>query len=168
MTTLNKYELTKETLKFDKNFKKDFDIIISEGESNEFDRTTTMTITNDNEGKIYVRANWSNLSTSDQDFATLIISETDKLFFGAKFYWGIIDLKQKKIDRLENCELFWTFEKHGDIIVVITELLAKSIDLNGEVIDEVPIDPPFESKDFKDRIEFQSPVYGRQTLKLLK
>ncbi|PKP34057.1 MAG: hypothetical protein CVT98_11065, partial [Bacteroidetes bacterium HGW-Bacteroidetes-15] len=73
-----------------------------------------------------------------------------------------------KIDRLENCELFWTFEKHGDIIVVITELLAKSIDLNGEVIDEVPIDPPFESKDFKDRIEFQSPVYGRQTLKLLK
>ena len=168
MTTPNKYQLTKETFKFDKNFKNDFDIIISEGDSQEFDRTTRLIITNDQEGKICFRVDWSNLSASDQDFATLIISETDKLFFGAKFYWGIIDLELKKIDRIENCELFWTFEKHGDIIVVVTELLAKSLDLNGEVIDQVPIDPPFESKDFKDRIEFQSPVYGRQTLKLLK
>jgi hypothetical protein len=53
-------------------------------------------------------------------------------------------------------------------IVTITELTAESLTLQGDTIDNVPIDPPFESKDFADRIEFNSPVYGHQTLKLKK
>ena len=64
--------------------------------------------------------------------------------------------------------MFWNFERHSDCIVVISELSAESMTVNGETIDKVPIDPPFDSKDFEDKIEFISPVYGPQTLKLKK
>jgi hypothetical protein len=168
MTPPNKYKNTIGTLKFDKNFKNDFDLIISEGNSDELDRTTVLTITNSQEKRVSVRFDWCNLSTKDHEFATLIITETDKLFFGTRFYWGIIDLKRKKIDRIENCLSFGKFEKHADVVVVITELLAVSLSLTGEEIDQVPIDPPFESKVFNDSIEFQSLVYGKQILRLLK
>lgn len=168
MTKQNTYEFKIQTLNFDQGFKKNVDIFVQESAGHEFDRTTFVTITDEYERILCVRFDWCNLSTTEHEFAALIIPETDKLFFGSKFYYGIIDLKLKKIDVIENCTLFWNFEKHSNTIVVITELLALSLNLNGDVIDKVPIDPPFESKFFNDRIEFQSLVCGRQVLKLMK
>ncbi len=170
MTTLNKYKLTAETIKFTPSLQFDSDLLIldTETEKSEFDRTTYLTITDDKGKTIKIRIDWCNFSTTDTDFSTLIISETDKLFFGARFFWGIIDLKNIKIEKQENCVVFWNFEKHSNTIVVISELSAESMNFKGEFIDKVPIDPPFDSKDFDDRIEFNSPVYGQQTLKLMK
>ncbi|MFL5766000.1 MAG: hypothetical protein ACJ77K_18795 [Bacteroidia bacterium] len=165
---MDKYNLTSETVEFDSKEPFEGDLHIREEDKWEFDRTTLLTITDNNGKKIKIRVDWSNYSSTDTAFPTLIISETDKLFFGAKSYWGIIDLKEVKIDRQESCTEFWNFEKHSDSIVVIAELTAESLTLKGETIDNVPIDPPFDSKIFEDRIEFNSPVYGQQTLKLRK
>ena len=88
--------------------------------------------------------------------------------FGAKSFWGIIDLKYIKIDRQESCIEFWNFEKHSDSIVVITELTAESMTLQGETIDNVPIDPPYDSKDFEDRIEFMRRMNEQVMAKILK
>lgn len=147
------------------------DLLIRDTEKDkwEFDRTTLLTIiTSDKVKTIKIRIDWSNYSSVEIDFPTVLINETDKLFFGAKSFWGIVDLKNIKIDRQESCMEFWCFERHTDCIVVITELTAESLTLQGDTIDNVPIDPPFESKDSADRIEFNSPVYGQQTLKLKK
>lgn len=167
---MDKYNLTSETIEFDPTTSFEGDLYIRDTAKDkwEFDRTTLLTITDDTGKLIRIRVDWSNYSSTDRDFPTLLIPETDKLFFGAKSYWGIIDLKNIKIERQESCIEFWNFEKHSDSIVVITELTAESLTLKGETIDNVPIDPPFDSKDFEDRIEFNSPVYGQQTLKLKK
>ena len=91
---------------------------------------------------------------------------TGSLFFGTGLSWGVINLNVLKTIRHESCEEFWYFTRHSDTIVVITELEAFALNLEGEIIDQVPIDPPFNSKDFEDRIEFESPVFGFQTLRL--
>lgn len=170
MTILHKYELISETIKFNPTLHFDNDLWILDAEKDEhgFDRTTLLTITNDKINPIKIRIDWCNFSTTDTDFSTLLISETNKLFFGARFFWGLIDLKIVKTERQESCSVFWNFERHSDCIVVISELSAESMTLHGETIDEVPIDPPFESKDYEDKIEFISPVYGQQTLRLKK
>lgn len=162
------YNLTSETLKSDPTMSFMGDLLIGDTENDkwEFNRTTLLTITSDKVKTIKIRIDWSNYSSTDIDFPTLLVNEADKLFFGAKSFWGIVDLKSIKIDRQESCMEFWYFERHTNCIVVITELTAESLTLQGETIDNVPIDPPFESKEFSDRIEFNSPVYGQQTLKL--
>ncbi len=167
---MNKYKLTAETTKFNPSIQFDSDLLILDTETENAgpDHTTYLTI-EDNKGKtIKIRIDWCCFSATETDFSTLLISETDKLFFGARFFWGIIDLKQIKIEKQENCVVFWAFEKHFNTIVVISELSAESMDLKGEFIDKVPIDPPFDSKNYDDRIEFNSPVFGQQTLKLMK
>lgn len=170
MTTLKKYNLTSETIKFNPTLQ--FDgalwVLDSEKDQHGFDRTTLFTIIDETNEPIKIRIDWCNFSSTDTDFATLLISETDKLFFGARFFWGLIDLKNVETERQESCTMFWNFERHSDTIVVISELSAESMTINGESIDKVPIDPPFDSKDFEDKIEFTSPVYGPQTLKLKK
>ena len=168
--TLDKYNLTSETIKFDPTTSFEGDLFIRDTEKDkwEFDRITLLTITDDKGKVIRIRVDWSNYTLTNTDIPTLLIPETNKLFFGVKSYWGIIDLKNVKIVRQESCIEFWNFEKHSDSIVVLTELKAESFTLNGETIDNVPIDPPYDSKDFDDRIEFNSPVYGQQTLKLKK
>lgn len=167
---MDKYNLTSKTTEFDPTISFEGDLFIRDAEKDkwEFDRTTLLTISDDKGKTVRIRVDWSNYSSTDTNFPTLLISETDKLFFGAKSYWGIIDLKNVKIDRQESCMEFWNFERHSDSIVVLTELTAESLTLKGEAIDNVPIDPPYESQDFDDRIEFNSPVYGQKTLKLKK
>jgi hypothetical protein len=170
MTTLNKYDLVSETLEFDAEVKSDNSLRVLDAEKDKsdfhFDRTTLLTITDDKNKKIKIRFDWCNYSGTDRIFNTLLIPQTSKLFFGARFFWGVIDLQNPKVDRQEICAEFWNFERHADTIVVITELEAFALNLNGVTIDNVPIDPPFDTKNFDDRIEFESPVYGRQTLKL--
>ena len=170
MAVENNYILASETIKFDSTVKFDSNIWVldPEKDNSDFDRTTFLTITNSQNKKIKIRFDWCNYSTTDLGFTSLLISETNKLFFGARFFWGVIDLQNLKVDRQQHCAAFWSFTRHSETIVVTTELEALALDLIGATINSVPIDPPFDSKDFDDRIEFNSPVYGRQILKLKK
>jgi hypothetical protein len=167
---LKKYILTSETIKFDTTLQFDGALWILESENDQlgFDRTTLLTIIDETNEPINIRIDWYNQSSTDIDFSVLLISETDKLFFGARFFWGIIDLKNVETKRQESCTVFWNFKIYSNTIVVISEFSAESMSTNGETIDKVPIDPPFDSKVFDDKIEFISPVFGLQTLKLKK
>ncbi len=166
---MNTNSISTETFNFNSNTDLNNDLLIldKEGKENQFDRTTIINITDIDGSVKKVRIDWCNLSSSDTKLTTLLIPETGKLFFGTRFMWGIINLENLEVERQEHsAETFWMFERHLDTIVVIEELSAESLSLNGTPIHKVPIDPPFESEDFENRIEFDSPVYGKQTLKL--
>jgi hypothetical protein len=166
---VNTNNISTETFNYNTNTELNNDLLIlgKEGIENQFDRTTIINVTDNNGSVKTVRIDWCNLSSYNSEFTTLLIPETGKLFFGTRFMWGIINLENLEVERQEHsAETFWMFERHLDTIVVIEELSAKSLSLNGTQIHKVPIDPPFESEDFENRIEFDSPVYGKQTLKL--
>ena len=96
----------------------------------------------------------------------LFIPETDFLFYRGEIEWCAFDLKSKTVKRNESATQLHFLERKKDVVIIFDELYAESTNLKAEKIDKVPIDPPTESTDFEDRIEFDSPVFGKQILKL--
>lgn len=96
----------------------------------------------------------------------LFVPETNTLFFKSTHQWGAIDLTGKLLRRHESASWDPFIEKKGTVVLIVDDLTAESTELNGDKIDSVPIDPPTESIEFDDRIEFNSPVFGKQVLKL--
>lgn len=131
----------------------------------ECNQTTIITVINDKGKELRIKLDWHNGSLNDK-IHTLLVPATNFLFYGLQTSWGIIDLEDRKLTRSEWCIDFWSFEQHGNSTVVITELYAEALNQFGETIDRVNIDPPFESQDFEDRIEFNSPTFGKQILAL--
>ncbi len=162
------YHLFTETTTFNSSIELSFDIHIQEKEidAHGFDRTTILKLVDNEDRTIIIKIDWCNFSAVETPLETLIISETSNLFFGARFFWGIIDLKNLRVVRQDNCMAFWNFERLANTIIVITELEALALNLEGEVFHNVPIDPPFEYTSFEDRIEFSSSIFGKQILKL--
>ncbi len=56
--------------------------------------------------------------------------------------------------------------RKGNAVVIEDELQAEATDLDGKRFHTVPIDPPWNAVEFDDRIEYDSPVYGKQVLDL--
>lgn len=161
------YTVIYETRKFSSAPEVDYDLLLQDSSEADFDRTTLITISGDQDQdkRIRVRVDWCNHSSTDNEFSVLLIPETGKLFFGARFFWGIIDLATVKVVKLDYA-VFWYFDRHPNCVVMISELSAESYTLSGELIHEVRIDPLSESKDFEDRIEFSCIDLGKQTLRL--
>ncbi|MCI1265047.1 MAG: hypothetical protein LKG19_00635 [Saprospiraceae bacterium] len=167
MTVHKKYTVQLKTIEFDPEFKIDEDLYIADEDkinnNLDFDKTTILTINDTQHKEIKIRVDWCNYST-DMNFHTLLIEETDKLLIGPRFFWAVINLNYLRIERQEYCAMFWNFEKHSNTIIVTTELEALALDLNCETKDTVPIDPPFDIEYFENRIEFTSLTAGKQTL----
>lgn len=102
----------------------------------------------------------------ENDF--LFIPETNFLFYRGNIEWCAFDLTKKSIVRNESATQLPFIERRNNVILIYDDLYAESTDLKAERIDNVPIDPPTESIDYDDRIEFDSPVFGKQILKLKK
>lgn len=102
----------------------------------------------------------------ESDF--LFIPETNILFYRGYIEWCAFDLTNKSIIRNEAATQLPYIERRKDIIIVFDEMYAESMDLMATIIDNVPIDPPTETIEYEDRIEFDSIVFGKQTLKLVK
>jgi hypothetical protein len=102
----------------------------------------------------------------ENDF--LFIPETNFLFYRGIIEWCAFDLTKKSIVRNESATQLPFIERRNNVVVIYDDLYAESVNLKAERIDNVPIDPPTESVDYEDRIEFDSPVFGKQTLKLHK
>lgn len=98
----------------------------------------------------------------------LYISETDILFYSGEYEWCAFNLKNLK--RIRHEEVFYLphIEKREDIILIYSDMCVESTDLYAERIDQVPVDPPYESIEFEDSIEFESSIYGKQILKIKK
>ncbi len=117
------------------------------------------------QSNIKIRFDWKedNNEITAQDF--LYIPETNTLFFKSQNQWGAIDLNAKTLKRHENSQWSPWIERKGNFILIEDDLKAESTTLRAETIHSVPIDPPTESKEFDDRIEYNSPVFGHQVLK---
>ena len=98
----------------------------------------------------------------------LFILETNFLFYRGNIEWCAFDLTNKNVSRNESATQLPYIEKRNNVILIYDDLYAECTDLKAERIDNVPIDPPTESVEYEDRIEFNSPIFGKQTLKLNK
>ncbi|WP_417352873.1 hypothetical protein [Flavobacterium alkalisoli] len=105
---------------------------------------------------------WHGIEEDDFFF----VEETNMLFFRSVYQWGVIDISNKKLKRHEEAFDFPFFYKENGFVLVLDELYAESVTFNGDFIDRVPIDPPYEMEEFDDRIEFTSDVSGHQVLKI--
>lgn len=94
--------------------------------------------------------------------------ETETLFFRSNDQWGAIDLKTKRLVGHHSAPWIPMIRRYGDVMIIEDDLRAWSCDLKGNLIDKVPIDPPTDAVEFADRIEYNSPVYGNQTLRLIR
>lgn len=162
------YELAADTFDFDASLAIDADLYIRDTEEagTGIDKTTVLSVTIDDVKTIRIRIDWFNLSSSETTFKTLLVPETGYLFFGARFFRGMIDLNDCAILEKEKCIQFWDFFRIKNTIVVLTELEALALNLKGDTIHRIPLDPPFEFEKQENGILFQSPVYGEQLLKL--
>ncbi|PKP15985.1 MAG: hypothetical protein CVU07_08390 [Bacteroidetes bacterium HGW-Bacteroidetes-23] len=103
---------------------------------------------------------------NESDF--LFIPETNILIYRGYIEWCAFDLTNKSIIRNEAATQLPFIERRNDVILVFDEMYAESMDLTATLIDNVPIDPPTEIIEYEDRIEFDSIIFGKQTLKLVK
>lgn len=99
----------------------------------------------------------------EDDFC--FIPETGVLFFRSLYQWGVIDIKNKSLKRHEFAFDIPTIYKEDGFVLIHDELYAESVRFNGNKIDNVPIDPPYEMKEYEDRIEYTSIIFGHQILK---
>ncbi|GAA0890950.1 hypothetical protein GCM10009122_06290 [Fulvivirga kasyanovii] len=115
--------------------------------------------------KVVLRFDWKEKYQIDPtDF--LWIEETNILFFKSTNQWAAFDLLFKKLVRHESSNWSPLIARRPNYVLIEDDIMAEAVDLNGRMIDSVPIDPPTEAVIFDDRIEYNSPVFGRQTLKL--
>jgi hypothetical protein len=114
--------------------------------------------------KAKIRFDWKeDKRIEESDF--VYVPESRTIFFRSQNQWGAIDLESKTMKRHEHSLWMPTIERKRDFILIQDDLTAESTRLDGGKIHSVPIDPPTEAKEFDDRIEYNSPIFGRQTLK---
>jgi hypothetical protein len=162
----SKYQIQAETKVFNSLNDSICHLRVFDSDDDRYDRTTLLSVNVNSDKIITIRVDWCNMSGIETEFKTLLIPETEKLFFGARFFWGVIDLKEVRLMVQKNCQVFWNFERYLNAVVVISELAAESYDLSVNKIDEVSVEPPFEVEYFNDKIEFTSAIFGLQKLKL--
>lgn len=120
---------------------------------------------NGNETRIKFELTENN-GIDEMDF--LFVPETNFLFYRGSIEWCAFDLTNKNTARNEAATQYPFIERRKNVIVIYDDLYAESTDLYGEKIDNIPTDPPTEQIDCEDRIEFNSPIFGKQILKLSK
>lgn len=99
----------------------------------------------------------------EEDFC--FVESTGMLFFRSINQFGIIDVVNKCLK--EHKEAHWCpfISKYNTFVLVEDDLSAKSFTLQGKLIDEVPLDPPYEMQEFEDRLEYTCDIHGHQVLK---
>ncbi len=142
---------------------KNADIIISDQSSTTKFKTIVELHT---ESKVTViNLLWSNSANLNSiSFKWLEPEET--LFIGAGEVSAVIDIHTRKIKQINYPMLFWTWKEVDNFILELTETECRLFTRNGNYIDEVPVDPPYEYELKKNHIEFNSIVMGKHIIKL--
>lgn len=103
-----------------------------------------------------------------QEDKFLYVPETDILFYSGEKGWCAFNLTKLITIRKELAFYFPLIEKRDDVFIIYCDESVESTDLYAVRIDQVPVDPPYESIEFEDRIEFNSSIFGKQILKIKK
>ncbi|MCW1148454.1 hypothetical protein [Flavobacterium lacisediminis] len=144
----------------------DFDIVYIEKKyHNEEIVKSAVLLFENNEVKIRIKFDLTNNSIINEN-SFLFIQETNLLFYSGNIEWSAFDLSNKNIIRNEIATQLPYIERRNDVILIFDDLYVECTNLKGVTIDKVPVDPPTESTDYDDRIEFNSSIFGKQILKL--
>ncbi|MDJ1468866.1 hypothetical protein QNI19_03795 [Cytophagaceae bacterium DM2B3-1] len=114
--------------------------------------------------KVRIQFDWRGHSEVITEEIFLFIPETKTLFFRSGNQWAVFNLLNKMTIQHEHAFCHPWLEQIGHFVLIEDELEAYLMTLDGQKINSVPIDPPWQRQDFPDRIEYLSPVYGKQTL----
>ena len=123
------------------------------------------------EGGLYPKLSikiFLNKDTDDlTEFNFYQMKNTNLLFFRFVCQWGIIDLKNRKLIRNITDMLldFPFFYFHKDCILIVDDLFAETITLDGETIDKIGNEQPHEVTEFEDYFEFDIIGVGKRKLK---
>lgn len=100
-------------------------------------------------------------------FAFWHTENTNLLFFRLTNQWGIIDLIQKSLKRnsYEPLMDFPFFYLHNDCFLIVDDLFAETVDLQGNKIDRIMNEQPHEIEEFDDHFEFEIIGVGKRKLR---
>ena len=136
--------------------------LLVQSASAESDTLTTITIgPHGDSRRIYVF--WS-LVTTGEHFDLLYVPATKALFVGGGSHSATIDTDSMSIVQQNDIMLFWAFERRRDFILELGEVDCFLYDLNGNLLDEAPVDPPYEINETDGGINLISTVMGSQWL----
>ncbi len=102
------------------------------------------------------------------DFDFVHFESENLIFYRFPYQWGIIDWKFKKLKRSVfsgNID-FPFFYLHNNCFLIVDDLFAETIDFNGNKIDNISNEQPYEIKEFKEYFEFD--IIGVEKRKLMK
>ncbi|MBC3872218.1 hypothetical protein [Undibacterium flavidum] len=107
---------------------------------------------------------WSHFS----DEASLCIlweENSQLLFLGGGSVSAVVDPINKIIKHCNYPMLFWSWELIGQHILELGELECRLYKLNGDLVGQTSVDPPYEYKITEKTIEFSSMVFGSTSIK---
>lgn len=122
------------------------------------------------QGNLYsvkIKFEWLEYEVALDEADFLFINETNLLFFRSTYQWGVIDIQNKSLVRHEEAYYEPFISKEDKFILIYDEMEVQSTRYNGETIDKVPVDLPYDEKALDGRIEFTSGIFGYQVLKTL-
>lgn len=100
----------------------------------------------------------------DDRFQFLLIPETGVLFIGAEILSGVVHLHTRQVLDQKQVFLFWAFERKGAFVLELGEMTCFLYDLNGRLVGQVAVDPPYQVEETEAGIKFTSEVAGQQWL----
>lgn len=104
-----------------------------------------------------------------QNFGLVFSPSSSNIFIGGGKLSAAVNIRSMEIIRetINSC-MFWRFEEINNHIVEFGEVECYLYALNGDLIDDCPVDPPYEYEVGVDKITFQSSVFGKQSLQFIK
>jgi hypothetical protein len=141
------------------------DSIIFYDESDSTD--TLVQIIVDDFENIYCYLNSSDFGVND--LTVFCLEDTQTILIGGKKKSCNINLTTRSVENEFSHCLFWDFTKLKNGLILETgELDCLLRDINGIIIGQAPVDPPYEIFYEEDGIRFESIVYGTTYLKYPK
>lgn len=108
---------------------------------------------------------WERYGTESDAVSLLLVDTTDTLFIGARTLSAAMRLTSGEIVDPREVVLFWSFEQIGGYVLELGELMCFLRSETGEIVGEVPVDPPYEMHETPEGIRFESPTYGTHWLR---
>lgn len=98
------------------------------------------------------------------NFCVLFVPETSVLFIGGGTFSATIDVNSMKIIHQHRVELFWSFQHMPRSILELGEIECFLYRTSGELVDSVPVDPPYDVVERESDVEFVTSLFGIQRL----
>ena len=96
--------------------------------------------------------------------SVLLSDAADTLFVGAGTFAAAVRLGTGEVVGPHDVFLFWSFQPCGNFVLELGELSCFLRSSTGEVLGEVPVDPPFELFQTSEGVRFESMVMGTHWL----